>query len=189
MSQTAYDFDRHGHLRARADAAGATISRFPSHERRPRFAVPRPSRPRFGPRPRRPAYVLRQGDARRPLSAGRRKLSGHVRPRLLRAPTPTMSTTRRAFMTQCRASGSCAPRRRSCPNGGTSRGLPISCFLNTVSDSLDGIVATWNENVALASNGGGIGTYWGKVRSIGEPVKALGRNIRHHSFSSMSWTD
>lgn len=59
-------------------------------------------------------------------------------------------------------------------NGGTSRGLPISCFLNTVSDSLDGIVGTWNENVALASNGGGIGTYWGNVRSIGEPVKGSG---------------
>lgn len=59
-------------------------------------------------------------------------------------------------------------------NGGTTRGLPISCFLNDVSDSLDGIVGTWNENVALASNGGGIGTYWGKVRSIGEAVKGAG---------------
>src|SRR5215475_8264699 len=56
-------------------------------------------------------------------------------------------------------------------NGGTDRGLPISCFLNAVPDSLDGIVATWNENVWLASNGGGIGTYWGHVRSIGESVK------------------
>src|SRR6201996_5236257 len=56
-------------------------------------------------------------------------------------------------------------------NGGTNRGLPISCFLNDVSDSLTGIVGTWNENVWLASNGGGIGTYWGKVRSIGEKVK------------------
>src|SRR4051812_20071455 len=56
-------------------------------------------------------------------------------------------------------------------NGGTTRGLPISCFLNSVSDSLDGIVGTWNENVWLASNGGGIGTYWGQVRSIGEKVK------------------
>jgi ribonucleoside-diphosphate reductase alpha chain len=56
-------------------------------------------------------------------------------------------------------------------NGGTKRGLPISCFLNAVPDSLDGIVSTWNENVALASNGGGIGTYWGQVRSIGEKVK------------------
>ncbi len=39
---------------------------------------------------------------------------------------------------------------------------------------LDGIVATWNENVWLASNGGGIGTYWGGVRSIGEQVKGCG---------------
>src|SRR5690606_31759192 len=59
-------------------------------------------------------------------------------------------------------------------NGGTTRGLPISCFLNAVPDSLDGIVDTWNENVWLASNGGGIGTYWGQVRSIGETVKGCG---------------
>ena len=59
-------------------------------------------------------------------------------------------------------------------NGGTSRGLPISCFLNGVPDSLEGIVDTWNENVLLASNGGGIGTYWGRVRSIGEAVKGCG---------------
>jgi ribonucleoside-diphosphate reductase alpha chain len=58
-------------------------------------------------------------------------------------------------------------------NGGTKRGLPISCFLNEVGDSIDGIVDTWVENVWLASKGGGIGTYWGDVRSINEPV---GRN-------------
>jgi ribonucleoside-diphosphate reductase alpha chain len=43
-------------------------------------------------------------------------------------------------------------------NGGTGRGLPISCYLNSVDDSLGGIVNTWNENVWLASKGGGIGT-------------------------------
>lgn len=59
-------------------------------------------------------------------------------------------------------------------NGGTERGLPISCFLNAVPDSLGGIVDTWNENVWLASNGGGIGTYWGQVRSIGEQIKGTG---------------
>ena len=59
-------------------------------------------------------------------------------------------------------------------NGGTTRGLPISCFLNAVPDSLEGIVDVWNENVWLASNGGGIGTYWGRVRSIGEAVKGCG---------------
>jgi ribonucleoside-diphosphate reductase alpha chain len=36
-------------------------------------------------------------------------------------------------------------------NGGTERGLPISCFLNESADSLDGIVNLWNENVLLAS--------------------------------------
>jgi ribonucleoside-diphosphate reductase alpha chain len=60
-------------------------------------------------------------------------------------------------------------------NGGTSRGLPISCFLNEASDSLDGIVGLWNENVWLASKGGGIGSYWGNLRSIGERVGQNGK--------------
>lgn len=60
-------------------------------------------------------------------------------------------------------------------NGGADRGLPISCFLNSVGDSLDDIMDTWNENVWLASNGGGIGTYWGHVRSIGEKVGQNGQ--------------
>jgi ribonucleoside-diphosphate reductase alpha chain len=60
-------------------------------------------------------------------------------------------------------------------NGGAERGLPISCFLNAVGDSLDDIMETWNENVWLASNGGGIGTYWGSVRSIGEKVGQNGQ--------------
>ena len=58
-------------------------------------------------------------------------------------------------------------------NGGTSRGLPISCFLNECPDSLNGIADLWNENVWLAARGGGIGSYWGNVRSIGEDI---GRN-------------
>ncbi len=60
-------------------------------------------------------------------------------------------------------------------NGGTGRGLPISCYLNSVDDSLEGIVGTWNENVWLAARGGGIGTYWGRVRGIGEPVGLNGK--------------
>ncbi len=60
-------------------------------------------------------------------------------------------------------------------NGGTARGLPISCFLNEASDSLDGIVGLWNENVWLASKGGGIGSYWGNLRSIGEKVGQNGK--------------
>jgi ribonucleoside-diphosphate reductase alpha chain len=60
-------------------------------------------------------------------------------------------------------------------NGGTERGLPISCFLNEASDSLEGIVGLWNENVWLASKGGGIGSYWGNLRSIGEKVGMNGK--------------
>lgn len=60
-------------------------------------------------------------------------------------------------------------------NGGTDRGLPISCFLNEVADSRESIVETQVENFWLASEGGGIGTYWGKVRSIGERVGKVGR--------------
>ncbi len=60
-------------------------------------------------------------------------------------------------------------------NGGTSRGLPISCFLNEAADSLEGIVGLWNENVWLASKGGGIGSYWGNLRSIGEKVGQNGK--------------
>ncbi|GAB5388210.1 MAG: ribonucleoside-diphosphate reductase subunit alpha [Alphaproteobacteria bacterium] len=61
-------------------------------------------------------------------------------------------------------------------NGGTDRGLPISCFLNECGDSLEGIVGLWNQNVWLASRGGGIGSYWGNVRSIGEEVKGNGKS-------------
>ncbi|AHX11341.1 ribonucleoside-diphosphate reductase, alpha subunit [Neorickettsia helminthoeca str. Oregon] len=60
-------------------------------------------------------------------------------------------------------------------NGGTKRGLPISCFLNETEDSLEGIVNLWNENVWLAAHGGGVGSYWGNLRSIGEKVKCSGK--------------
>ena len=60
-------------------------------------------------------------------------------------------------------------------NGGTTRGLPISCFLNETDDSLKDIVNLWTENVWLASRGGGIGSYWGNVRSINESVHGNGK--------------
>ncbi|MCF8462408.1 MAG: ribonucleoside-diphosphate reductase subunit alpha [Rickettsiaceae bacterium] len=61
-------------------------------------------------------------------------------------------------------------------NGGTNRGLPISCFLNESEDSLNSIASTWMENVWLASKGGGIGTYWGNVRSIKEKIAQNGES-------------
>jgi len=52
-------------------------------------------------------------------------------------------------------------------NGGSTRGMPISCFLNYVGDSRDGLTGHYTENAWLASIGGGIGGYWGHVRSDG----------------------
>ena len=53
-------------------------------------------------------------------------------------------------------------------NGGTDRGLPISCFLNYVNDSRDGLAEHYTENIWLSSMGGGIGGYWGHIRSQGQ---------------------
>jgi len=52
-------------------------------------------------------------------------------------------------------------------NGGTKKGMPISCFLNYVPDSREGLTNHYTENAFLASVGGGIGGYWGHIRSDG----------------------
>jgi ribonucleoside-diphosphate reductase alpha chain len=53
-------------------------------------------------------------------------------------------------------------------NGGTTRGMPISCFLNYVGDTRKDITDHYTENAFLSSAGGGIGTYWGAVRGAGK---------------------
>lgn len=53
-------------------------------------------------------------------------------------------------------------------NGGTERGLGISCNLSEVPDSREGLVDHYAENVWLTSQGAGIGTYWGNLRGVGE---------------------
>ena len=52
-------------------------------------------------------------------------------------------------------------------NGGTRRGLPISCFLNYVDDSREGITEHYTENAYLSSFGGGIGGSWSSIRAQG----------------------
>jgi len=52
-------------------------------------------------------------------------------------------------------------------NGGTTRGLPISCFLNYVEDSREGLTGHYTENAFLSSVGGGVGGSWSKIRSVG----------------------
>jgi len=52
-------------------------------------------------------------------------------------------------------------------NGGTTRGLPISCFLNYVEDSREGLTGHYTENAFLSSVGGGVGGSWSDIRSVG----------------------
>jgi ribonucleoside-diphosphate reductase alpha chain len=59
-------------------------------------------------------------------------------------------------------------------NIGTNKGLPISCFLNTVPDTLEGIFDIYRENAFLAKYGGGIGTDWSQLRGHNAPLKASG---------------
>jgi len=59
-------------------------------------------------------------------------------------------------------------------NIGTNKGLPISCFLNTVPDTLEGIFDIFRENAFLSKYGGGIGTDWSQLRGQNSPLKASG---------------
>src|SRR4028118_1454230 len=95
-----------------------------------------------------------------------RPLSGSLNPALAAHPPPLYASPPRLWF---------MPAPPVLSNGGTTRGLPISCFLNEASDSLDGIVGLWNENVWLAAKGGGIGSYWGNLRGIGEKVGKNGK--------------
>jgi ribonucleoside-diphosphate reductase alpha chain len=61
-------------------------------------------------------------------------------------------------------------------NLGTSRGLPISCYGSYVDDSVDGIFKSFHETAMLSKNGGGIGKYWGAVRSRDEVVSGNGKS-------------
>lgn len=61
-------------------------------------------------------------------------------------------------------------------NGGTSRGLPISCFLSTAEDSREGIFDHWTETGWLSSVGGGVGGYW--------PLRSSGAKTSHGSSST-----
>ena len=59
-------------------------------------------------------------------------------------------------------------------NGGTDRGLPISCFTKTVSDDKPSIFQNYNEAFNLGAYGGGIGTDWSVVREVNAPVGSHG---------------
>ena len=71
-------------------------------------------------------------------------------------------------------------------NGGTTRGQLISCYLNTVEDSMQGIVSAWNDNIWMSAKGGGIGSYYGKVRGAGEKAGVNGKTSGQMSFAKVN---
>lgn len=70
-------------------------------------------------------------------------------------------------------------------NGGTERGLPISCFLNNVEDTRESILGHYTENGWLSSMGGGIGGYWGDVRPMGSAISRGGKSTGVIPFIKM----
>lgn len=59
-------------------------------------------------------------------------------------------------------------------NGGKKGGLGISCFLQNVPDTLEGLTKHFEESVFLTANGGGLGGYWGNIRTAKNGGKGNG---------------
>ncbi|OED34464.1 hypothetical protein AB832_07550 [Flavobacteriaceae bacterium (ex Bugula neritina AB1)] len=60
-------------------------------------------------------------------------------------------------------------------NGGTNQGLPISCFLNSMEDTMESIIDTSTQNKWISHLGGGIGTSFSNLRSTGEDISSGGK--------------
>lgn len=59
-------------------------------------------------------------------------------------------------------------------NCGTDRGFTISCYINRVPDSIDGIYNKLHETAMLTKMGGGVGITFDKIRGRGEPISVGG---------------
>jgi ribonucleoside-diphosphate reductase alpha chain len=59
-------------------------------------------------------------------------------------------------------------------HAGTPKPQLSSCYLNTVSDSLDNIFKTYSDNAQLSKWSGGIGTDWTNIRGTGSFIKGTG---------------
>src|SRR5262245_15014264 len=179
MSAYAFDFDRHGHLVQQPQRVPAAPRPLRAPSRPP---TPAPLPAPLAPPPKPADLALDRGRDELLTAFGKATLTDrYLLPgesyqdlfaRVACAYADDIAHAQRLYDAMSRLWF--MPATPILSNGGTTRGLPISCFLNAVPDSLEGIVTTWNENVWLASNGGGIGTYWGQVRSIGEAVKGAG---------------
>lgn len=58
-------------------------------------------------------------------------------------------------------------------NAGKSYGQYSSCFIDTVDDSLRGIMDSNTDFSLVSKSGGGMGLYMGKIRSLGSSIKGI----------------
>jgi ribonucleoside-diphosphate reductase alpha chain len=62
-----------------------------------------------------------------------------------------------------------SPVLSNAPNGhGKGKGMPISCFLTYVPDTLEGLIEHSSELRWLSVMGGGVGGHWGDVRTVSD---------------------
>lgn len=62
-----------------------------------------------------------------------------------------------------------SPVLSNAPDGDRkSKGLPISCFLTYVPDTLEGLIEHSSELRWLSVMGGGVGGHWGDVRTVSD---------------------
>lgn len=70
--------------------------------------------------------------------------------------------------------------------GKTSKGLPISCYLNYVSDTAEGLVSTLAETNWLSMMGGGVGVGFG-IRSASEISTGVMPHLKMYDASSLAY--
>lgn len=61
-----------------------------------------------------------------------------------------------------------SPVLSNAPNGSKEKGLPISCFLTYVPDTLEGLIGHSSELRWLSVFGGGVGGHWSDVRTVSD---------------------
>ena len=76
------------------------------------------------------------------------------------------------------ANGWLGPASPVLANFGTDRGLPVSCYLQQVQDSVSGIFTATKEAALLSKSGGGLGIDFGRIRPTGARINDGSANGR-----------
>ena len=81
----------------------------------------------------------------------------------------TMTSRRDSMITSLKNGLCLSPVLSNAPNGhGKGKGMPISCFLTYVPDTLEGLIDHTSELRWLSVYGGGVGGHWSDVRTVSD---------------------